>query len=255
MKFKLTKEQYNETSESVKSLYKEVDGTYILDVDISESDDFQRLLKNKNDILDEKKTEEQKRLALEDQNEQDHIKNLEEKQEYEKLLGIKEEKFKNELQKERDSVVVLKKQIETSMLDSAVNSLSSSLAGDRADLMRPHIRSRMVMKEVDGEQKLFITDVTGTASAMTVEQLEKEFNENELFSPILKGRQSSGGNSDNNGQGGGASDFTEQEKYFMHETRNLTKQAELMKENPELYKQLSTKYNIGTRANMFRGRM
>ena len=254
MKFNLTKDEWEALSEPMKELYKAKGSGYQLDVDITKSDDYQSLYKNRNEILDEKKEEEKKRLESEDAKEKDHLKNLEEKQEYEKLLGIKTDKFKTDLKESGELVFKLQKQLEESIMTTAVDNLALALAGTNAELMKPHIKSRLTMQEVDGVQKLFVKDVTGTASAMTLEQLGKEFEGNTLFAPILQGRQSSGGGGNTNtGTGGG--DFTsfgDNEAHFKPETRNLTKQAELQAKDPELYKKLSEKYNTGGRARMYK---
>ena len=251
MKFTLTKEEHAALSEALQALYIEKGEGFQLDVDISQSPDMIALMKNKNDILDEKKKEEQLRLALEAQNEASHIENLEEKNEYEKLLGIKEEKFKTELQAATDNNHLLRKQLEATLLDASVDSIAFTLAGKNSELIKPHIRARMVMKDKDGELKLFVTDATGNASSMTLEQLQNEFKENPLYAPIIQGRDSSGGG-DNGTGGGGNADAAEAEKHFMPGTFNLTKQSELLKENPDLYNRMKEKYNSKSRAQTFR---
>jgi hypothetical protein len=254
LKIKLTNEEHGALADSVKELYKKSGDNYILDVDIKESPDYIALLGNRNTVLDEKKAEEKKRKSLEDENEKTHIANLEEKQEYEKLLDIKTEKFKTDIKSANDKIIILQKQLENTLLDSAVESMSIKLAGDSAELIKPHLKNRLVMKDVDGQLKLFVTDVTGTASAMTLDQLSKEFEENNLYAPIISGRQSSGGGAGGDGgsSSGAATDYAVQEAYFKPESRNLTKQSELLQIDPELYKKLSDKYGTQGRARMFK---
>ena len=253
MKIKVTTAEYEKLADSVKALYKQSGEDYILDIDIKESDDYINLLDNRDTVLNEKKAEEKKRKALETENEKTHIKGLEEKQEYETLLDIKTEKFKTDITAASDKIHILQKQLENTLLDSAVESMAIKLAGDSAELIKPHLKDRMVMKDVDGQLKLFVTDVTGTASAMTLEQLSKEFEENKLYAPIIAGRNSSGGGAGGDGgHGGGGSEFTEWEGYFKPESRNLTKQAELLRSDPDLYKKLNEKYGANGRAQAFR---
>jgi len=252
MKFKINKEEYDKLGEGSQAMYVAKGDDYVVDVDITESDDYINLTANRDTILNEKKEEEKKRKALEDTTDANHISQLEKDKEYEKVLSIKSEKFKTDLGTANDKSIKLQLQLEEVLLNSAVDGLAGVLAGDNAELMKPHIRARLVMKDVEGEQRLFVTDATGSASAMTVEALGKEFQENKLYAPILQGRRSSGGGSDDNGAGGGGSEYSEWEVHFQPETRNLTKQSELMNSDKELYKKLNDKYGSSGRANMFR---
>jgi len=252
MKFKLTKEEYEALGDGVKEFYRESGDGFEIDTDVTQSGDYQKLYNNRNDVLDEKKTEEKKRLALEEEQEKAKLKGLEDKQEYEKILGIKEDKHKDSLSMARAESSRLKLQLENSILNASVESIAYGLAGDRAELIKPHLRARMRMVEVDGIQQLLITAPNGTDSQMTTTDLVDEFTKNDLYAPLLAGRGSSGGGSDNGNGAGGASDFTEWEAYFKPETRNLTKQSLLAKEDPELYKKLAEKHNSQGRARVFR---
>jgi len=252
MKFRLTKEEYEALGDGAKEFYVVSGEGYAIDTDVTQSDDYQKLFNNRNDVLDEKKNEEKKRLALEEEQEKAKLKGLEDKQEYEKILDIKEGKHKDALSTARGESARLKLQLENSILNASVESIAYGLAGERAELIKPHLRARMRMVEVDGIQKLMITATDGTDSQMTKEQLVEEFTKNDLYAPLLAGRDSSGGGSDNGGGGTPGNDFSQWEDHFKPETRNLTKQSELAKTDPDLYKRLAEKYNSQGRARVFR---
>jgi len=253
MKFKLTKVEYEALSDGSKESYKVSGDGYVLDVDVTESDDYQNLINNRNTVLDEKKNEEKKRLALEEEQERAKLKGLEDKQEYEKILGIKEDKFKQDLATSRSNETKLKLQLENSILDAAVESIAYGLAGERAELIKPHLKARMRMEEVNGVQSLIIKSTAGVDSQMTAEDLAKEFKENDLYAPLIAGRNSSGGGTFNDGgDGNNQSEYSKWEEFFIPATRNLTKQSELSKTDPEMFKKLSEKYNSQGRARVFR---
>lgn len=72
------------------------------------------------------------------------------------------------------------------------------------DVILPLIKDRLRVEEVDGEFITSVLDVKGQPSAMTIEELQKEFVDNPKFSSIIIGSKASGGGAGGSGGGGGA---------------------------------------------------
>lgn len=78
------------------------------------------------------------------------------------------------------------------------------LKGSEA-LLIPHITARLDVEERNGEYVTVIKDGKGQASTLTLADLEKEFQGNAAFAPVIAGSNGSGGGAGGNqNKGGGA---------------------------------------------------
>lgn len=71
------------------------------------------------------------------------------------------------------------------------------LKGSEA-LLIPHITGRLDVEERNGEYVTVVKDASGRASALTIADLEKEFQGNAAFAPVIAGSNGSGGGAGGN---------------------------------------------------------
>lgn len=72
-------------------------------------------------------------------------------------------------------------------------------------LMVDQFAKRLSIEEVDGTPVVRVLDAEGKASALSLDELKKEFLDNKDYSTIIKANTGSGGGADKSGGGGGAS--------------------------------------------------
>lgn len=230
LKFKLTKEEFDKLEESQKSIYAEAGEGYQLAIE--GAPDVSGLEKKVNELLGEKKTEQEKRRLAEEEAKKAAEEQARKKGDLDTLekswaekLSTREKELLSQLE-ERDT------RLHTLLVDNVAQSLATRLAGDSAAVITPHIKSRLIVE--DGKTR--IVDAEGKPSAATLEDLEKEFRNNKLFAPIVIGSKASGtggngGHSVVSGDGKKWSDFTEAQR------------IQLFKENPDEFKRLQATQN------------
>lgn len=76
-----------------------------------------------------------------------------------------------------------------------------------ADVLLPHIKSRLKTEFIEGNPRVTVLDRDGRPSAMTVEELKTEFASNPAFAPLIVGSKASG-TGFRAGDGGGATGQT-----------------------------------------------
>lgn len=158
-------------------------------------------LKAKNDeILSEKKrakeeAEKAAREAAEKSGDVDAIKSS-----YEKKLGETQAEYE-------DRINGLTKTLEEMTVTRTATELAAELAlPGSAKALLPHIQSRLRMEMKDGKPVVTVLDTEGRASALSVQDLRKEFEADQAFAPLLAGTKASGGGAAGGGSGaGGAS--------------------------------------------------
>lgn len=102
------------------------------------------------------------------------------------------------------------------LVDNVAGAIAAEISTSPA-LLIPHIKARL--KADKGEDGSFVTkvvDAAGAPSALTVEELKKEFVVNPAFKAVITGSKASGGGAGGGGGGGGANagkiDFTKSPK-------------------------------------------
>lgn len=211
LKFKLNKEEFDALEETQKAMYAESGEGYQLAIE--GVPDVSGLEKKVNELLGEKKTEQEKRRLAEEE-----AKRVAEEQARKKGdLDTLEKSWAEKLStREKELLAQIDERdgrLHTLLVDNVAQTLATRLAGDSAAVITPHIKSRLIVEE----GKTRIVDVEGKPSAATLEDLEKEFRNNKLFAPIVIGSMASG-TGGNGGptiaSGGGKkwSDFTEAER-------------------------------------------
>ena len=218
--------------ESQKAFYEEKDGKFVLKVKgipqpQPQNDDGLR--KKVDELLAEKKAEQQKRKEAEEQARKEAEENARKNGNIEALEKSWAEKFtarETELLNEKKA---LEAQVYKLTVGSKATELAAKLAVPGSDsVLLPHISNRLQVETVDGEIKIRVLDLQGKPSALSIEDLEKEFRANEAFKPLIRASNASGSGA-SGGQGGGATKKPSE--------MNQTERAAWQKDDPEGFAQ------------------
>lgn len=132
-----------------------------------------------------------------------------------------------------NKLAVKDKFIHTTLVDSVATSMAAELSGDNAAILIPHIKQRL-SADLSGETPLTrVIDITGKPTALSVEDLKKEFKENKQFASVIiaskaSGGGAAGGSRNNGGAGSGDKKFKDM---------GDAERTEWFKRDPEGFKQ------------------
>ncbi|MEX6398428.1 hypothetical protein AB6E88_15645 [Providencia hangzhouensis] len=188
-KYLLSKEEFDALTDEQKAFYKESGGNYQLQIEgMPDIPDVSGLQKKVDELLSEKKSEQEKRrqaeeaakkAAEEQARKNGDIESLEKS--WAEKLKARESELLAQLQEKDTS-------LHTLLVDNVAQTLATKLAGDAAPLIMPHIKSRLSVEE----GKTRVVDSAGHPSAFTIDDLEKEFRSNQLFAPVIIGSKATG---------------------------------------------------------------
>ena len=203
MALKVTVESLDGLDDSVKSLYKEDNGKFRLDLDGYE--DTTGLKAQRDALLNEKKEaqrktkeaeEAAKTLAEESARKNGDVAALEKS--WQEKLAATESNYKNLNES-------LTKQIHGLTVGQTATKLAAELAiSGSADVLLPHIQSRLTVEIKDGAPSVRVLDLQGKPTAMTVDELKQEFISNKAFAPLIAASKATGGGASGSGGGGAA---------------------------------------------------
>lgn len=230
LKFKLTSDEYDSLDESQKSLYAVDDGGYQLAIE--GVPDVSGLEKKVTELLGEKKAEQERRRQAEDEANRKKEEAARQKGDIETLEKSWQEKLTTRERELQATIEAHESRLRTLLVDNVAQSLATTLAGDSAAILMPHIRARLTVE--DGKTR--VVDAEGKPSAATLEDLEKEFKENKLFAPVVIVSKATGTRGTSNLPFGSVEgkkwgDFTEEER------------LKLFREDPEAFKRLAATQN------------
>lgn len=142
------------------------------------------------ELLGEKKkaTEKQRRA------EQEAQEKLKQNGDFEQLFNSAQ----SENEKLKSVVEELQGNISSTNVNQAATQLATSLAGNSAEILMPHIKSRLTYK--DGGVK--VLDKQGNLTINTLDDLKNEIKSDQSFAVVLQGNQASGGGANGSGSGG-----------------------------------------------------
>lgn len=229
MALKLTVESLDGLDDGVKSLYKEDNGKYRLDLDGYE--DTTGLKAQRDALLNEKKeaqrkakeAEEAAKAAAEEAARKSGDVSALEKSWQEKLAAT-ESNYKNINES-------LTKQIHGLTVGQTATKLAAELAiSGSADVLLPHIQSRLTVEIKDGAPSVRVLDLQGKPTAMTVEELKQEFVSNKAFAPLIAASKATGGGASGSGSGGAAKTM----KRDQFETMNPAQKMDFIKSGGKL---------------------
>lgn len=205
MKLKFKLKTLEGLDDSIKALYTEVNGEYVLSVegmddgdkgDDAKTKEIEAILKKNQELLDELKSNKRTRQELEAKQKQD----LEDKHKadgnFEALLKSAEEKIA-----EKESYI--KSMVDKnnqSLINTTVMTMAAKLCdGSNVSLIRPHIKGRLGVNE---KGEIQILNASGEPTVSTQEDLINEFQQDKDYASIVRGTQSSGGGASGGSSGG-----------------------------------------------------
>lgn len=191
-------------SDEMKKLYKEVDGTYILDLEGDDGgdnkDQLTALKKKKDELLDELKDIKRKAKEAEDAKTKDAEDKAKAKGDFESLLKSAQEKI-DVLQTERNDMV---KKNHSQLIDQHVMSLSNKLCdGHNVEIMKSCIQNRL---KVNTEGKVVVLDKSGGETVFSQDDLVTSIQKDPMYASIIRGTQSKGGGATGGSTSGASSD-------------------------------------------------
>ena len=229
MALKLTVDSLDGLDDSVKSLYKEDNGKFRLDLDGYE--DTTGLKAQRDALLNEKKEaqrktkeaeEAAKTLAEESARKNGDVAALEKS--WQEKLAATELNYKNLNES-------LTKQIHGLTVGQTATKLAAELAiSGSADVLLPHIQSRLTVEIKDGAPSVRVLDLQGKPTAMTVDELKQEFISNKAFAPLIAASKATGGGASGSG-GGGAAKTMKRDQF---ETMNPVQKMDFIKSGGKL---------------------
>ncbi len=196
--------------DSVKSLYTEKEGKFVLGIEgLPQPEDVSGLKSKVQELLDEKKAADKARKDAEDQARLEREENARKSGNVEELERSWSEKYNRReaelngmLEQERGT---LSTQIRDLTVGRTATDIASALAiPGSAKALLPHIERRLSVEQRDGKPVVVVLDQQGKLSAATLDELKAEFANDTAFAPLIAGSKASGGGAAGAGGGGGA---------------------------------------------------
>ena len=196
--------------DSVKSLYTEKEGKFVLGIeDLPQPEDVSGLKSKVEELLGEKKAAEKARKDAEEQARLEREEaarksgNVEElEKSWSEKYNRREAELNGMLEQERGT---LSTQIRDLTVGRTATDIASALAiPGSAKALLPHIERRLSVEQRDGKPVVVVLDQQGKLSAATLDELKAEFANDTAFAPLIAGSKASGGGAAGAGGGGGA---------------------------------------------------
>ncbi|QVW25357.1 hypothetical protein KJF94_07220 [Pseudomonas hormoni] len=208
LKFQL--DSLDGVDESVRALYTEKDGKFVLGIEgLPQHEDVSGLKAKVDELLGEKKLAEKKAREAEElartEREEAARKsgNVEElEKSWSEKYNRREAELNGTLEQERNT---LSTQIRDLTVGRTATDIASALAiPGSAKALLPHIERRLSVEQRDGKPVVVVLDQQGKLSAATLDELKAEFANDTAFAPLIAGSKASGGGAGGAGGGGGA---------------------------------------------------
>ena len=196
--------------DSVKSLYTEKEGKFVLGIEgLPQPEDVSGLKAKVDELLGEKKAAEKARKDAEEQARVEREEaarksgNVEElEKSWSEKYSRREAELNGMLEQERGT---LSTQIRDLTVGRTATDIASALAiPGSAKALLPHIERRLSVEQRDGKPVVVVLDAQGKLSAATLDELKAEFANDVAFAPLIAGSKASGGGANGASGGGGA---------------------------------------------------
>ncbi|MFJ4130864.1 hypothetical protein [Pseudomonas cyclaminis] len=196
--------------DSVKSLYTEKEGKFVLGIEgLPQPEDVSGLKAKVDELLGEKKAAEKARKDAEEQARLEREEaarksgNVEElEKSWSEKYNRREAELNGMLEQERGT---LSTQIRDLTVGRTATDIASALAiPGSAKALLPHIERRLSVEQREGKPVVVVLDQQGKLSAATLDELKAEFANDTAFAPLIAGSKASGGGAAGAGGGGGA---------------------------------------------------
>jgi hypothetical protein len=196
LKRKLTAAEFAALTDALKEHYKQNGNDYVLDAD--DAGELQRALERERANVTTLTTQSTALQAEFNAWKDTHARNTGD-------VATLEASWKKKLKDKEDelgaSIKKLQDVISKTLVDERANTLAAKLAGDNAAVLLPHIKSRLKADLTGDVPMTRVLDATGQLTALTVDELEKEFVANKSFGAIIIGSRASGSAAGTNGSG------------------------------------------------------
>ena len=242
LKSKLTKAEFDALSDVLKAEYKANGDNYVLD-----TDEAAELLSARN---------REKQRADDAEKERDRLKS-EATAAAQAIQDAKDEAARkagdvtaietswqgklNDSKKEMQATIdTLQATVDKLLKDNVAQALAADIS-TAPELLVDHIAKRLRPETTNGVALTRVLDANGQPSAMSLEELKKEFVANPKFAAILKGSGASGGGANGGGSGGSAptgkkfNTLTESERVALHKANptRFNEHVAAAKANPD----------------------
>ena len=198
LKFKITKAEYDKLPDVIKDEYVLTGDSAQLDLEGAPPAADPKASEKFTNERDKRRAAEKRAKEAEEK-----LSELEAKAGDVAALETKQAKEVKKLADERDAAT--KKYTDyaaKSLKDGVAGDLATKLAGPNAAIIRPHILSRVTVDMTGDEPKTVFLDKDGKPSALTADDVAKEFRDNKDFSAIIVGTRASGGGASRTGPSG-----------------------------------------------------
>jgi len=220
LKRKLTKEEFEKKSKDIQSEYKEKDGEYVLDID---GDEDTGALKRARDREKQRREDaERERDELREQVETSADLGAKKKGDIETLEKAWKKKSEEAETASNAKIAKLTEHTKKTLIDGTASALAAKISTVPA-LMQKAIKERLIVDFDGDEPTLRILGADGKASAMTIDDLSKEFVANKEYSGIIVGSKASGGGAAKDGfskTNGGAGQQNQTDKPASYSSMN-----------------------------------
>lgn len=210
LKKKVTEQEFDALIAQIQGEYKLIEGSTDYELSIDGEEDNGALLRAKQHEKDARMTAEKKLKELQDKMDLAEETERKAREKAAREGGDIKALEKSWREKAAADALVLQKQIDalngsltTLTVDNVATQLAAKISTAPAVLL-PHIKSRLRSEIVEGVATTRVLDAKGQPSALTVDELEKEFLANKDFSGIIRASSASGGGARGSDYGGGA---------------------------------------------------
>lgn len=225
LKYQLTAEEYAQLDEATQKLYALTGAgdVYTLQIDgLPPQEDVSGLKRQRDELLAEKKAEQERRRAAEEQAQREADERARAEGNYQQLF----ESSQAELERERSSLVELRRSIEQRDINLAATRIATAIAdGDNADILKEFIAKRL--KVAEGQVR--VTDDSGNLTVSALADLQREFETSPRYASLVRGSQAGGG--------GAAPKSGDRVTKTFGELRGMER-VQLRKDNPAEYERL-----------------
>lgn len=229
LKYQLTAEEYAQLDEATQKLYALTGAgdVYTLQIDgLPPQEDVSGLKRQRDELLAEKKAEQERRRAAEEQAQREADERARAEGNYQQLF----ESSQAELERERSSLVELRRSIEQRDINLAATRIATAIAdGDNADILKEFIAKRL--KVAEGQVR--VTDDSGNLTVSALADLQREFETSPRYASLVRGSQAGGG--------GAAPKSGDRVTKSFGELRGMER-VQLRKDNPAEYERLKKAY-------------
>jgi hypothetical protein len=210
MKYQVSASDYEGLDDDAKKLYgSEDDGKHTLKIEGLEIPDVAGLKKKVTDLLAEKKDEAKKRKAAEKEAARITAEKAVKDGDVEAVTESWQKKYDTDMAAANEAKDDALKMLRLEKVHSKAVELATTLAvPGSADVLLPHIESRLSMDIKDGRAVAVVMDAQGKPSALTVDELGKEIANNAAFAPLIVASNAAGGGANGTQRGGAAKSKT-----------------------------------------------